>query len=205
MQYKSLKISMVASVLSLASTSNVAHANLIAGNFIHEDSSVGVKVVYDTQSNLTWLQDALSYDADGKEGKDRWGVISSWAGTLDLDDISGADGWRLPEVYSSKPTSEFSELFSRSDFNSAGFSNIQQGDYWTGTTFIEDGIDKAYIYHTQTGESVLKQSSKRYAWAVIEGDFASLSSTDIPEPSNIAILGLGLLGLFTRKSKLKSL
>ncbi len=64
-----------ASTLSVASFINVAHAGLISGNYIHSDNSVGVAVVYDTQSNLTWVQNAVSYDVEGKGGKGRWGDI----------------------------------------------------------------------------------------------------------------------------------
>ncbi len=199
MQYKFIKTTVIASALSFASLLNVAHAGLISGNYIHNDNSVGVAVVYDTDSQLTWLQNALSYDVDGKGGKDRWGVISSWTQALDLDDTVGADGWRLPVMLSDNNSSEFSQLFSRSDFSNAGFTNIQEGDYWTGTSFTEDGIDKAYIYQKDNGESTLKQSSKRYAWVVYDGNFANLKSASIPEPSSLAILGLVVVGLFRRK------
>ena len=75
MQYKFIKTTVIASALSFASLLNVAHAGLISGNYIHNDNSVGVAVVYDTDSQLTWLQNALSYDVDGK-GEKIDGVLS---------------------------------------------------------------------------------------------------------------------------------
>ncbi len=201
MQYKSMKISMIVGALSLASLFNVAHAGLISGNYIYDDESIGVAVVYDTESKLTWLQDALSYDVPGKGGKDRWNMVTTWAQGLDLDDVAGADGWRLPVMLNGNTTSEFSNLIKRSDFDDAGFINIQDDDYWTGTSFTDGGVDKAYVYNTLSGEKTLKQSSKRYGWAVIDGDFANLNTSDIPEPSTVAIFGLSLLGLVARRSK----
>ena len=41
-----------------------------------------------------------------------------------------------------------------------------------------------------------------FAWAVLDGDVAKMQAT-VPEPSTMAIFGLGLLGLICRKRENK--
>jgi hypothetical protein len=100
-----------------------AHAELIV---------VGHGMVYDTQQNLTWLQDAMyartsGYDSDGLL---TWSDAQAWTDSLVY---GGFDDWRLPRW---NPAGIASGLSSSEVFQLAS----QLGWYWDGDPFYGDYV-----------------------------------------------------------------
>ena len=79
------------------------------------------------------------------------------------------------------------------------FNNLYRNEYWSGTELALD-TNYAWDFGTQSGFQIARsKSSGGYAWAVRDGDVASASIQDVPEPTSIAIFALGLLGLMIRQ------
>jgi hypothetical protein len=203
MRSKIIKQAALVGWISLASLFNVAHAGLITGELD------GVGVVYDEDTDLTWLQDVTGF------AKDKWDM--TLAAVADLT-VGTAGDWRVFDMLTTEDavTSELSNLFANSDFADSGFiyaSDVSPLDFWSATSFVDDqGVTKAYFYRIE-GDAMGHQSvsiarPKKYTWALHEGDIAGLASgnnnespVDVPEPSTFAIFALGLLGLTTRRFK----
>lgn len=110
----------------------------------------GGGMIYDTDLNITWLQDAnyamtSGYDADGLMN---WNEAMTWASSLYY---GGYDDWRLP-THLTVATSELihlrrAELGSEAPVGSTWgpFINVQYGPfagdigYWTGTEGSYEG------------------------------------------------------------------
>lgn len=76
------------------------------------------------------------------------------------------------------------------------FVNLQSSAYWTGLEFVPR-TDLAGVFATQNGQQgalhKLVMGSVPFAWAVRSGDVVSTSN--VPEPATLALMGLGLAGL----------
>ncbi len=82
--------------------------------------------------------------------------------------------------------------------DTVSFIDLNRTAYWSGTEYAP-GSDGAWRFRTGNGyQSTSDKGNGNYAWAVRDGDIGAVDAT-IPEPSTLAILGLGLLGLITRK------
>lgn len=108
----------------------------------------GGGMIYSTDLNITWLQDAnyartSGYDADGIM---TWNGAMAWASNLYY---GGYDDWRLP-THLTVDTSELRHLTNvelgnpTSPINTGLFLNVQYGPYgdiayWTGTEGSYDG------------------------------------------------------------------
>lgn len=171
----------------------------------------GNGMVYDSASNLTWMQDA------GSSGTLSWDAASAWVDQLSW---GGFDDWRLPVVrpvngislnldYSDDGStdggintaglnSELGHLFYTSLGNQAAtglsqagpFTHTQNFAYWTGTA-SPYGAEEALHFFTAFGDqgSSLKVN-EYFVWAVRDGDVLA-----VPEPHQAALLLLGLCGL----------
>jgi hypothetical protein len=76
------------------------------------------------------------------------------------------------------------------------FTNVQSDRYWSGTNH-EVSSNFAWTlsgYGDKSGYQ--KNTNRHYAWAVLDGDVAS-----VPEPSTLAIFALGMIGLASRRFK----
>lgn len=111
----------------------------------------GGGMIYSTDLNVTWLQDAnyartSGYDADGLMN---WNDATAWASNLVY---GGYDDWRLP-IYTGSASTSYTEMgyLTRvelgnptSPVNIGPFFNVQFGPdsniaYWTGTEGSYDG------------------------------------------------------------------
>ncbi|HUG21564.1 DUF1566 domain-containing protein [Piscinibacter sp.] len=160
-------------------------------------------MVYDTQSNLTWLVDwnagAGSAFDDGThrtDGRMTWGAAEAWADALVWGDV---DDWRLPESSAcfgfNCRTSEIGALWYDVLGNAAGlppadlgpFQHVQPAPYWTATP-LDDAPGMAWYFNAQGGsQNVFPVSAQAYAVAVRVGDV-----TPVPEPSQAWLLLGGL-------------
>jgi len=176
----------------------------------------GNGMVYDSASNLTWLQDANAARTSGASasGLLTWDAANTWAQQLSW---GGFDDWRLPVVrpvngsslnmdYSedgstdggintSGKNSELGYLFYISLGNQAAtgmsqsgpFTNTQDFAYWTGTT-SPYGDEEALHFFTAFGDQGSSLKVNEYlAWAVREGDVLA-----VPEPQQVVLLLMGL-------------
>ena len=171
-------------------------------------SRLGGLAVYDTDRNITWLQNANA------NGFMNWQTAKTWAEGLN---IGGFTGWRLPtadpvcgNAYNCTG-SELGHLFyteggltqgqaiTSSAVLSGLFSNMQNAVYWSGTEYAPNPLS-AWSFNTFGGfQSSLLKSFERNAWAVRSGDVAGGGS--VPEPGIIGLLGIGELAWAGTKQK----
>lgn len=197
-----LAVSILAATLGWA---GVASATLI---------DRGNGMIYDSNRNLTWLQDTnyartSGYDSDGLMS---WGDAMAWAENLSY---GGHDDWRLPRldiwpglsqgyfVISSEIYTVMAPELSVNDPGAVMFSypwmsfftNASSVPFWYG---VDDGNTAwAGLGPSSLIPTVLHpKSDSLQAWAVREGDVAA-----IPEPQSFALVALGLacMGYSMRK------
>jgi PEP-CTERM motif len=188
----------------------------------------GMGLIYDTDRNVTWLQDAnyaktSGFDADGQM---LWPTAKSFADNLVF---AGFDDWRLPSALNSDgsgpcglPTggynctdSEMGHLYYTELGNTAGagmgtnsgpFVNYTTTFYWFETAAPNDPLtgdlrkmDFSFYDGFQAPGLIAPQfGDGAYAWLVRDGD----SKTKVPEPSTLLLFGFGLAGLgFLRRRR----
>ncbi|MFM8331738.1 MAG: DUF1566 domain-containing protein, partial [Candidatus Methylumidiphilus sp.] len=171
-------------------------------------------MVYDSDQNITWLQDAnYAATTSGGDGLTDWASANDWANNLRF---AGNTGWRLPTADGSCDyatdctTSELGHLFyvglggtrdtPITDAHNANFDlfiNLQAAGYWTQTEFTTD-TRFAWNFDFTDGTQLPYDKSVQYlGWAVHAGDVIA-----VPEPNSVLLVagGLGLLGRkFRRK------
>ena len=166
--------------------------------------------IYDTATELTWLQDA----AFG--GKRTWFDATTWAAGLSF---AGFDDWRLPatdSTCSNGPNctgSEFENLdyvalgnpIGGSFTNAGAFINLQatpSNEYWFATVSAADSNNAWFFYFGDGGGQSTDQKAYGglYAWPVRYGHRA------VPAPASLPLFatGLGLMALLAwRRSRLR--
>jgi hypothetical protein len=86
--------------------------------------------------------------------------------------------------------------------NTGPFSAMQAWSYWTGTAFIGNPADFAWVFITAGGEQlVAPQTAQLLAVAVRPGDVLTAS---VPEPSEFLLLGLAF-AVMTRTQRRRAL
>lgn len=186
----------------------------------------GGGLIYDTDLNITWLQNA------SLGGKRTWQDAVNWADNLvyydSVRDVYYED-WRLPDTnqcfYIAPGSSEFnctsSELLYMHYFNLQNSYSTYTGEialkntgifgdslkafpYWTSKPFSEpNSYDLSAIYFDFSGgdQGWANIAYSFYAWAVRDGDVAV---TVVPEPISATLFVIGAVpavGLHLRKTK----
>lgn len=198
-------IALVCGTVLAACAANGVHAALV---------DRGGGMIYDTDLDVTWLQDAnrartSGYDADGKMN---WHDAVAWAAGLD---VGGYRDWRLPKIGVAlsgyHDDSELGHLFHvtlghawGSAFTHTGpFVNVQSSLFSTWYWFGTERADlTAYAWFFYTGASgggtqgVDSKAYPLYAWAVRDGDVAP-----VPLPAGTWLLASGLAALCARRCR----
>lgn len=209
-------------ITALSLLSCVAEASLI---------DRGNGLIYDSDLDMTWLQDAnlaktSNFDADGRLS---WATAHAWAAQLN---VAGFSDWRLPALTGSAfcigtncSNSELAHLFyaelggqaeaDLTDQHDAGyalFGNVQSSVYWLNDELaIAPGLGLGWGFVTGGGvlggyQNIYNQGSEFHAWAVHAGDIgAGLNGgapANVPLPAAGWLFATGLLGLLGRKSLL---
>jgi hypothetical protein len=210
----SLESRLIATCAGLVLATGSVHAALV---------SYANGTVYDTDLNITWLQDA-------NQGLTPmfWADANNWAANLVF---AGASNWRLPTTLQPDATcsvrrsdgdfgygcsgSEMGHLFYTELISGSApgpFTNLS-GNYWSGTAMattpggawvfgMDSGGQTGDWYDTSLNAIFNFESlpvNKYSAWAVHDGNINAAVVTPpsgtVPEPGTMALFGTALLGL----------
>ncbi len=134
----------------------------------------------------------------------------------------GHNGWMLPTTYDQTcrgyncTNSMLGELFYTGLGGTAGqsittshnanfnlFTNVQNDWYWSGTGYTS-GLSLAWGFGTVNGnQNVGRKYYSNYSWAALSGNFAAVQTPGaaVPEPADLALFGVGLLGLMAGRRR----
>ncbi len=161
-------------------------------------------LIYDDESLITWLADTNYSKTDGtdNDGKMLWDDSKTWAVNLDA---FGSIEWRLPTLIEALALQSSSANFGLFD-NLPGAFNVAQ--YWTSTENFGSTDERAYWFRIDgtSGPVKTQGTAKRFAWAVVDGDFENIQGigATVPEPASMGIFALGLAGLAYRRKQLQT-
>ena len=124
------------------------------------------------------LGNVATYDKDGNRGQAGWDILN----TTFLDGLTSLN---------------------------VSFENLFRDGYWTGTESTVRPSSHAWYFDLSVGRQDMDgKSDTFYAWVVRDGDVlagGNNNASDISEPANLVLLGLGLIALCRRKRKIKIL
>ncbi len=170
--------------------------NAEAALFNRGTDTLGNRLIYDDDLDITWY--------DYSATPDTWANQVFWAIGLSVTHNSTIyTDWRLPTTpgtigwYTSE--GEMGHLYYGELGKARGeplgatdpFENLQASVYWYGKSDYSEGYNNAWYYNFDYGfqSSGDKNYYDFYGLAVRSGDVA------VPEPTTIALLGIGLAGM----------
>jgi hypothetical protein len=195
------KVVLMAAIVMIFGLTTLAQAGLV---------NHGNGLIYDTDLNITWLQDAnyaktSNYDVDGGMN---WDTAVAWADQLVY---GGYSDWRLPTTpyvdgYENK--SEMGHLYydelrnmpGTAGFTNHGpFNNLEAAHYWTGTEW-PNVHDYTYDFRFLNGYGnwYNLKYHEYLAMAVHKGDIGAT----VPIPAAAWLLGSGFIGLVEIRRKI---
>ncbi len=183
----------------------------------------GNGLIYDSELNITWLQDANLAQTSGYDGDGRlsWAAANTWAENLSF---GGFDHWRLPGLTDSAicvggncDNSELAHLYygelgaiaehPLSDTHGADyalFTQVKDGVYWLrDSQLLVPGYALGWGFVTGDGvlsgyQNLFNPNSEFYAWAVHDGDIGAPSGGApgaVPLPGAIGLFVAGLVSV----------
>ena len=160
--------------------------------------SLGNHLIYDTDLDITWYD--FSFQGNSWQANDDWA-----SGLTVIHNSISLSGWRLPTtipaVSGNQTGSEMGHLYYTELLNPPGgplgntapFLNLTNGIYWSGTLYGSDPFsDWAWYFSFNLGLQSFNNpfTTNWYGIAVRRGEVDA-----VPEPTTIALLGIGLVGL----------
>lgn len=223
MKVKFLKTALLGFVISVSSLVNVANAGLINIGALTSNDDGSTTVISDTLNSLEWLRWDQLADLTYAEtlAQISSGAYSGWniAGVNEANLFLDALYNGAAHGCSNNTTSNLTCL-SNGSFSSADYTTLL-GDSWTRGTasrdvawFYDDTItdnSAGYLFLT-SGVSNSKWNThgtiaSTDSWAHSNNSIGWLmyrSTSEVPEPSTLAIFALGMMGLASRRFKKQS-
>jgi hypothetical protein len=178
-------------------------------------SRLGGQAVYDIDLDVTWLADANYAKSSGfsSSGAMPLFLADQFIAKLNIDSVGGVNDWRLPVadpacgVTFHCSNSEMGHLFydelggtatesilTSTDPDLALFSNIQQGDYWTGTPVSANSRQWVFDFDNGGSSGLQNQgppSLNKWVWAVRSGDLPPMPPALTGDVASISLLAGG--------------
>lgn len=107
----------------------------------------GGGLIYDSDLDVTWLQDANYAQTSGysSTGAMTWAAAMAWADQLEF---AGFTEWRLPELLPVDGSSSYNFNWSRNGSTDQGYNISAPGSVYEGSTASE----MAYLYYNSLGK-----------------------------------------------------
>jgi hypothetical protein len=158
-------------VVGLLTTAGSVHASLV---------NLGDGTVRDTDANLIWLG---NWNVNGQAD---WTTQNTWAESLDF---AGSTEWSMPTY------EQWDHLYAQAGGTWRGltnhFSNVQYGNYWTGSYV---GSDRAWGRATwSTNQFMYPTYMTFHAVAVRPRETVG----QVPEPTSLALCLTALVAVFS--------
>ena len=183
----------------------------------------GGGLIYDDALDITWLQDA-NYAGVTMDWPQAMNWANNLVYYDSVRDVIW-DDWRLPYAtnlqnnggglglgykqdsemghmyYTNLGNIDYADSFHIGLQNTGDFINLQSDRYWSETPFVTD-LGGVWMYSFdfnvgfQLGANANPNSNSEYAWAVRDGDVAS-----VPEPGSLLLIGSGLICIILSSKK----
>ena len=210
----------IALAVALALLGTSSQASLIdRGSGLIYDADLGITWMSNASLSVT-----RTFGAAGTinaTGTMSWLTAQNWIGAMNAQAYLGFNNWRLPDTLYPDPScsavsggqnctgSEMGHLFYDElgglaghdiadvhNSNYALFQNIQNNQYWSRTTFTQNpqiSNDNAWVFLFPGGvQQTIAVENFNAVWAVRNGDVLPAA---IPEPADLALIAVGVLGL----------
>lgn len=197
-------------VLFTLFTFMIAPANAAFFGRLETSAGSGIyQAYYDDQLDITWTANA------NINSTDTWANQVAWAAGLTIDSIGG---WRLPNMdingdddilacsldQAACKDNEYGHLFyygagmifgSGITSSSPGpFSNVQPGNYWSGTEFAFSSTDSWLLNFSTSNSAAANKFLNLFVWAVRDGDIDGVVDP-LPPEVGITCRDLGHFGV----------